>query len=140
MSGEPKTRPTSASVPDFLARQPEARRADCEAVCAMMQAATGEPPVMWGEAIVGFGRYAYTNTSRKTFEWPVVGFSPRKHDLTLYIMPGFDAFAGLMAKLGRHKTGKSCLYIKQLADVDAGVLRGIIDGSVRAMAPKRLRG
>ena len=140
MSGEPKTRPTSASVPDFLARQPEARRADCEAVCAMMQAATGEPPVMWGEAIVGFGRYAYTNTSRKTFEWPVVGFSPRKHDLTLYIMPGFDAFAGLMAKLGRHKTGKSCLYIKQLADVDAGVLRGIIDGSVRAMAPKRIRG
>lgn len=140
MSGEPKTRPTSASVPDFLARQPEARRADCEAVCAMMQAATGEPPVMWGEAIVGFGRYAYTNTSRKTFEWPVVGFSPRKNDLTLYIMPGFDAFAGLIAKLGRHKTGKSCLYIKQLADVDAGVLRGIIDGSVRAMAPKRIRG
>ena len=140
MSGEPKTRPTSASVPDFLARQPEARRADCEAVCAMMQAATGEPPVRWGEAIVGFGRYAYTNTSRKTFEWPVVGFSPRKHDLTLYIMPGFDAFAGLIAKLGRHKTGKSCLYIKQLADVDAGVLRGIIDGSVRAMAPRRVRG
>ena len=140
MSGEPKTRPTSASVPDFLARQPEARRADCEAVCAMMQAATGEPPVMWGEAIVGFGRYAYTNTSRKTFEWPVVGFSPRKHDLTLYIMPGFDAFAGLIAKLGRHKTGKSCLYLKQLADVDAGVLREIIDGSVRAMAPKRIRG
>lgn len=140
MSGEPKTRPTSASVPDFLARQPEARRADCEAVCAMMQAATGEPPVMWGEAIVGFGRYAYTNTSRKTFEWPLVGFSPRKHDLTLYIMPGFDAFAGLIAKLGRHKTGKSCLYIKKLADVDAGVLRGIIDGSVRAMAPRRVRG
>lgn len=140
MSGEPKTRPTSASVQDFLARQPEARRADCEAVCAMMQAATGEPPVMWGEAIVGFGRYAYTNTSRKTFEWPVVGFSPRKSDLTLYIMPGFDAFAGLMAKLGRHKTGKSCLYLKKLADVDAGVLREIIDGSVRAMAPKRIRG
>ena len=140
MSGEPKTRPTSASVPDFLARQPEARRADCEAVCAMMQAATGEPPVMWGEAIVGFGRYAYTNTSRKSFEWPLVAFSPRKNDLTLYIMPGFDAFAGLIAKLGRHKTGKSCLYIKQLADVDAGVLRGIIDESVRAMAPKRIRG
>lgn len=140
MSGEPKTRPTSASVPDFLARQPEARRADCEAVCAMMQAATGEPPVMWGEAIVGFGRYAYTNTSRKSFEWPLVAFSPRKNDLTLYIMPGFDAFAGLIAKLGRHKTGKSCLYIKQLADVDAGVLRGIIDGSVRAMAPRRVRG
>lgn len=140
MSGEPKTRPTAASVPDFLARQPEARRADCEAVCAMMQAATGEPPVMWGEAIVGFGRYADTNRSRKTFEWPLVAFSPRKHDLTLYIMPRFDAFAGLIARLGRHRTGKSCLYIKKLADVDAGVLRGIIDGSVRAMAPRRVRG
>ena len=88
----------------------------------------------------GLRPYAYTNTSRKSFEWPLVAFSPRKHDLTLYIMPGFDAFAGLIAKLGRHKTGKSCLYIKQLADVDAGVLRGIIDGSVRAMALQRVSG
>ena len=140
MSGEPKTRPTSASVPDFLARQPEARRADCEAVCAMMQAATGEPPVMWGEAIVGFGRYAYSNSTKKTFEWPLVGFSPRKNDLTLYIMPGFDGFAGLMATLGKHKTGKSCLYLKQLADVDQAVLRKLIDASVKAMASQRVRG
>lgn len=139
MSGEPKTRPTSASVSDFLARQPEARRADCEAVCAMMQAATGEPPVMWGEAIVGFGRYAYTNTSRKSFEWPLVAFSPRKNDLTLYIMPGFDGCAALMAKLGRHKAGKACLYLKRLADVDREVLRRIIDGSVLAMEAKRVR-
>ena len=137
---EPKTKPTDASVSEFLARQDNARRADCEAIVRMMEAATGERAQMWGEAIVGFGRYAYTNSSKKPQEWPIIGFSPRKNDMTLYIMPGFDAFAGLIAKLGRHKTGKSCLYIKQLADVDTGVLRGIIDGSVRAMAPRRVRG
>ena len=138
--GELKTKPTDASVSEFLARQDGARRADCEAIVRMMEAATGERAQMWGEAIVGFGRYAYTNSSKKPQEWPIIGFSPRKNDMTLYIMPGFDAFAGLIAKLGRHKTGKSCLYIKQLADVDTGVLRGIIDGSVRAMAPRRVRG
>ena len=137
---EPKTKPTDASVSEFLARQDNARRADCEAIVRMMEAATGERAQMWGEAIVGFGRYAYTNSSKKTAEWPIVGFSPRKNDLTLYLMQGFDGHTELLAKLGKHKTGKSCLYIKQLADVDAGVLRGIIDGSVRAMAPKRIRG
>ena len=140
MSGEPKTRPTSASVPDFLARQPEARRADCEAVGAMMQAATGEHAEMWGASIVGFGRYAYSGSSKKVMEWPIVGFSPRKTDLTLYLMPGFEGRAELMARLGKHKTGKSCLYLKTLADVDAGVLRAIIEGSVRAMAPRRIGG
>ncbi|MBN8261282.1 MAG: DUF1801 domain-containing protein [Xanthomonadales bacterium] len=139
MSGEPKTRPTRASVPEFLARQPEARRADCEVVSAMMQAATGEPPVMWGDAIVGFGRYLDC-TGRNRFEWPMIAFSPRKQDLVLYLMPGFDGMAGLLATLGRHKTGRSCLYLKRLADVDAGVLREVIEGSVRAMAPRRILG
>lgn len=136
---ELKTRPTTASVADFLALQPDARRADCEAVAAMMEAATGERAEMWGAAIVGFGRYAYTNSTRKTYEWPLIGFSPRKNDLTLYIMPGFEGFAELMAKLGKHKTGKSCLYLKTLADVDPKVLRKIIDGSVKAMEPQRVR-
>lgn len=136
---ELKTRPTTASVPGFLAQQGDERRADCEAVLRMMEAATGEPAEMWGTSIVGFGRYAYTNSTRKTFEWPVVGFSPRKNDLTLYIMPGFDGFAELMARLGKHKAGKSCLYLKKLADVDARVLRRIIDGSVKAMEPRRIR-
>ena len=136
---ELKTRPTTASVSDFLALQPDARRADCEAVVAMMEAATGECAEMWGAAIVGFGRYAYTNSTRKTYEWPLVGFSPRKNDLTLYIMPGFDGFAELMAQLGKHKAGKSCLDLKKLADVDAKVLRKLIDGSVKAMAPQRVR-
>lgn len=136
---ELKTRPTTASVPDFLAQQGDERRSDCEAVMQMMEAATGEHAEMWGASIVGFGRYAYSNSTGKTFEWPVVGFSPRKNDLTLYIMPGFDGFAELMARLGKHKTGKSCLYLKKLADVDAKVLRKIIDGSVKAMEPKRIR-
>lgn len=136
---EPKTRATHASVAEFLAGQPEERRADCVAVSALMQAATGEPPVMWGDSIVGFGRYAYTNSARKSCEWMLVGFSPRKNDLTLYIMPGFEGFADLMARLGRHKTGKSCLYLKRLADVDTGVLRALVDGSVEAMEPQRVR-
>ena len=136
---ELKTRPTDASVAQFLAQQPEARRADCEAVLRMMEAATGEPAQMWGSSIVGFGRYAYTNSTKKTYEWPLVGFSPRKNDLTLYIMPGFDGFAGLMATLGKHKTGKSCLYLMQLADVDIDVLQALIDSSVAAMEPQRIR-
>ena len=136
---ELKTRPTSASVVEFLALQPDARRADCEVVLRMMEAATGERAEMWGASIVGFGRYAYTNSTKKTFEWPLIGFSPRKQDLTLYLMPGFDGFAELMAKLGKHKTGKSCLYLKQLADVDIDVLQALIDSSVAAMEPQRIR-
>lgn len=136
---ELKTRPTTASVSEFLAQQTNDRRADCEAVVRMMEAATGERAEMWGAAIVGFGRYAYTNSTKKTFEWPVVGFSPRKNDLTLYLMPGFEGRAELMGRLGKHKTGKSCLYLKKLADVDAGVLQELIDWSVRAMEPQRIR-
>ena len=136
---ELKTRPTTASVSEFLAQQTNDRRADCEAVVRMMEAATGERAEMWGAAIAGFGRYAYTNSTKKTFEWPVVGFSPRKNDLTLYLMPGFEGRAELMGRLGKHKTGKSCLYLKKLADVDAGVLQELIDCSVRAMEPQRIR-
>ena len=137
---ELKTRPTAASVAEFLAQQGDQRRADCEAVLRMMEAATGERAEMWGAAIVGFGRYAYSGSSNKAMEWPIIGFSPRKNDLTLYLMPGFEGRAELMARLGKHKTGKSCLYLKTLADVDAGVLRAIIEGSVRAMAPRRIGG
>ncbi|QIL20225.1 DUF1801 domain-containing protein [Thermomonas sp. HDW16] len=136
---ESKTRPTTVSVSEFLAQQTDERRVDCEAVVQMMEASTGERAEMWGAAIVGFGRYAYTNSTKKPQEWPLVGFSPRKNDLTLYIMPGFDGFTELMAQLGKHKTGKSCLYLKKLADVDAKVLHKLIDGSVKAMEPQRIR-
>ena len=136
---EPKTRPTKASVSEFLAQLGDERRADCEAVVRMMEAATGEGAEMWGASIVGFGRYAYSGSTKKVMEWPIVGFSPRKSDLTLYIMPGFEGHAELMAKLGKYKTGKSCLYLKKLSDVDAGVLQRLIDGSVQAMDAQRIR-
>ena len=136
---ELKTRPTTASVSEFLAQQDAARRADCDALVRMMEAAIGEPAEMWGAAIVGFGRYAYTNASKKTVEWPIIGFSPRKNDLTLYLMPGFEQRAELLRGLGKHKTGKSCLYLKTLADVDIGVLQALIDASVAAMEPQRVR-
>ena len=136
---ELKTRPTAASVAEFLAQQGDQRRADCEAVLRMMEAVTGERAEMWGAAIVGFGRYAYRGSSKKAMEWPIIGFSPRKNDLTLYLMPGFEGRAELMARLGKHKTGKSCLYLKTLADVDARVLRELIDYSVRGMDPQRVR-
>ena len=137
--GELKTKPTDASVSEFLARQDGARRADCEAIVRMMEAATGERAEMWGASIVGFGRYAYGNNPKKLMEWPIVGFSPRKNDLTLYLMPGFEQRAELLGKLGRHKTGKSCLYLKKLADVDLDTLQALIDCSVDAMALQRIR-
>lgn len=137
--GEPKTRPTTASVADFLALQPDARRADCEEIEAMMQAATGEPAVMWGDAIVGFGRYAQSYAKGQPLDWPVVGFSPRKAELVLYLMQGFEGAQPMLDRLGKHKTSKACLYIKRLADVDAVVLRQLIDASVEVMEPQRLR-
>ncbi len=136
---ELKTRPTGASVSEFLAQQTSERRVDCETVVRMMEAATGEHAEMWGAAIVGFGRYVYSNSTKQAYEWPLVGFSPRKQNLTLYLMDGFDGYAELMTKLGKHKTGKSCLYLKRLADVDTDVLRKLIERSVKAMAPQRVR-
>lgn len=136
---EPKTRPNAASVEAFLAQQPEARRADCQEVVAMMQAATGEPATMWGGAIVGFGRYNQAYTNGKSMEWLLTGFSPRKNELVLYVLNGSKEQDALLAKLGKHKTGKSCLYIKQLADVDRGVLVQLVQQSVDAMEPVRVR-
>ncbi len=96
-----------------------------------MKDVTGEEPTMWGSSIVGFGRYRYKYESGREGEWMITGFSPRKTDLTLYIMHGFERVADLMTRLGKHKTGKSCLYIKKLSDVDLGVLRKIVEKSVK---------
>lgn len=135
---EPKTRPTTLRFDDFLAKSVDpARHDDCRAIASMMQQATGEDPVMWG-AIVGFGRYTYTYESGREGQWPLVAFSPRKTDLTLYIMPGFDRYPALLSQLGKHKTGKSCLYIKRLADVDVNVLAALVVESVKAMANQRV--
>lgn len=137
---EPKTKATKASVAAFLAAIPdEQRRKDCKAVAKLMQEATGEKPVLWGANIVGFGAYRYEYASGGSGDWPLVGFSPRKNDLTLYLMAGFERHADLLAKLGRHKTGKSCLYLRQLADADPAVLKELVGRSVAAMEKKRVR-
>lgn len=136
---ENKTQATAASVDAFLdAIADPQRRDDCRRVRAMMEAAAGAPAVMWGPSIVGFGRYRYQYASGREGEWPVIGFSPRKNDLTLYLMPGFEQQTALVAKLGKHKTGKSCLYLKRLADVDLAVLEELVTRSVAAMAPQRV--
>ncbi len=135
----PQTVPTDVPVADFLATVADpARRADCETLVSLMQAATGERGQMWGGAIVGFGAYRYLYASGHGGDWPVVAFSPRKAELSVYIMPGFEPHAGLLQRLGKHKTGKSCLYLKRLADVDLDVLRQLIEASVAAMAPQRV--
>ena len=126
-----KTRPTDASVADFLdAVESEGRREDAWAVLRLMEEVTGEKPVMWGDSIVGFGSYHYRYASGREGDWPVTGFSPRKQALTLYIMSGFPRHQELMGRLGKHRTGKSCLYINKLADIDQDVLRELVRASV----------
>lgn len=137
---EPKTRPTAASVTDFLDAQPEPRRSDGHALVALMQAVTGEPPVLWGPSIVGFGQYANRTADGRVNPWPVAGFAPRKAETVVYVMTDRDGIAPLLAKLGRHRlTGKSCLSIKRLADVDLDVLRAIVELDVAAMEDRRMR-
>ncbi len=137
---EAKTQPTKTTLKEFLAAVVDpSRRADCATMARLMQQATGEKAVVWGSSIVGFGRYRYRYASGREGDWPIVGFAPRKNDLTLYIMPGFDKREDLLAALGKHKTGKSCLYIKSLAGIDMAVLVQLIERSVEAMEPQRVR-
>jgi hypothetical protein len=135
---EAKTKPTKVSLEDFLEQSVTPNRhADCRAIAAMMQSATREKPVMWGQSIVGFGTYHYQYESGREGDSPIVAFSPRKNELVIYVVPGFANYERLLSKLGRHKTGKVCLYIKKLADVDVEVLNRIIVESVNAMASKQ---
>jgi hypothetical protein len=136
---ELKTKETRASVAAFLNKiSDEQRRKDCQTVLELMERATGEKPKMWGSSIVGFGRYKYRYASGHEGEWPIIGFSPRKSDLTLYIMPGFEEYESLLARLGKYKTGKSCLYLKRLDDVEIPVLKKLISKSVAKMASNRV--
>ena len=137
---ELKTKETTASASEFIDKiaDPQ-RREDCRAVADIMRDVTGEEPKMWGSSIVGFGRYHYKYASGREGDWMITGFSPRKGDLTLYIMGGFDSFSDLMKDLGKYKTGKSCLYIKKLADIDAAVLRKLVKKSVKLMASQRIK-
>jgi hypothetical protein len=136
---ELKTKETTASVETFIAKQPADIAADCRTIMGLMRKATGEDPKLWGASIVGYGRYAYTYDTGREGEWMITGFSPRKANLTLYIMMGFEDEAALMEKLGKHTTGKSCLYIKKLSDVDLRVLESLIVKGVRAMEKQRIK-
>lgn len=129
-----KTQPTKASVAAFLAGidDPEKRRA-AKKIGAMMRRATGKRATLWGSSIVGYGRYQYRYASGRSGEFMVTGYSPRKQAMTVYIMPGFDAYAGLLGRLGKHKVSKSCLYIRRLSDVDEDVLEELITKSVEDM-------
>lgn len=131
---ENKTKPTKANVTGFInSIEDRAMRADARKVAAMMRRATGKRAKMWGPSIVGYGTYHYRYDSGREGDFMMTGFSPRKQALTVYILPGFGRFDSLMKKLGKYKTGKSCLYIKRLSDVDEQVLERLIDESVRYM-------
>ena len=133
-----KTKPTKVSVAAYIAAlTDQTRRADAKALVKLMQRATGEKPKMWGPSIIGFGSYHYTYDSGREGDMPVVGFSPRKAATVLYIGLGAGGSEALLAKLGKHTTGKGCLYIKKLADVDQTVLEGLVAKSVAARRAKQ---
>jgi len=132
-----KTRPTGASVSAFInAIEEPQTRADVRKLAAMMKKATGSRPKLWGAGIVGYGSYRYRYHSGREGEFMITGFSPRKQALTIYIMPGFSRYDALMARLGKYRTGKSCLYLRRLADVDEAVLQQLITQSVADMRAK----
>ena len=132
---EPKTKVTNESVDDFLdAIADDQTRADCRTLVKIMRSAAKAAPKMWGTSIVGFGSYHYIYASGQEGDWPRVAFSPRKQSLSVYLMPGFAESGELLKKLGRHKVGKSCLYIKRLADVDLPTLKTLIRESLKRMS------
>jgi hypothetical protein len=134
---EPKTRPTGASVTAFLdAVDNPQRRADAKAVLKLMKELSGLKAEMWGSAIVGFGRQPIANASGRALDWPVIAFSPRKASLVLYLMDGYDDHAATLARLGKHRTGRSCLYVNKLADVDLKVLAELIQTSLKQQRAK----
>ena len=131
---ELKTRQNDGDVDAYLdSVENPRRREDALRVLALMREITGEAPRMWGSSIVGFGSYHYTYASGREGDWPVVGFAPRKQNLVLYIMPGFARYEALLARLGKHRTGKSCLYVNKLDDIDPDVLEELVRESVAEM-------
>ena len=129
-----KTRPTTRSVKQFVdSVTNERRREDCRAVMKLMTELTGKRPKLWGSSLIGYGSYTYVNTTKKPAQWPLVAVSPRKQDLTVYIMPGFSDYGPLLEKLGKHRTGKSCLYIKRLEDIHLPTLKQLIKRSIADM-------
>lgn len=134
---ELKTKQTESSVEDFLnSIEDEKVLADCRKISAMMEKATGAKPKMWGTNIVGFGQRLLKYESGRELDWMEIAFSPRKANLTLYVVDGSEAQNELLEKLGKHKTGKGCLYFKRLSDVDEKVLEKLIEKSVEKMREK----
>ncbi len=134
---ELKTKQTEKSVEKFLKSVKDTRqREDSFTVLKMMQKITNCEPKMWGPSIIGFGVYHYKYASGREGDWPIAAFSPRKGNLTLYIMPGFERYKELMNKLGKFKTGKCCLYIKKLEDVNMSVLKDLVKSSAEEMKKK----
>lgn len=136
---ELKTKRNKGDVEAFLNSVPdEKKRRDSFTILELMKQVTGQEPEMWGDSIVGFGSYHYKYESGREGDWFVTGFSPRKQNLTLYIMSGFDEYDNLMSRLGKYKTGKSCLYIKKIDDVDQDVLQELVKKSVENMEKSNL--
>ncbi len=134
---ELKTQPTGANVHAFLnSVENDRRRQDAFHVLDIFTKVTGYPAEMWGPAIIGFGRYRYVYASGRSGEWMLTGFSPRKQNLVLYIMSGFQHFDELLGRLGKFKTGKGCLYINKLEDIDLEVLEKLIRESVTFLKSK----
>jgi hypothetical protein len=132
-----KTQPTATDVATFVAAIPDAgRRTDAEALVALMTHLSGEPARMWGPSIIGFGEYHYRYDSGRTGSMSRIGFSPRKAETVVYLIDGFAGQADFLARLGKHRIGKSCLYIKRLADIDMGVLEAMIAASLATMAER----
>ncbi|HET9905445.1 MAG TPA: DUF1801 domain-containing protein [Anaerolineales bacterium] len=131
---ELKTKVNEASVTNFIdSVEDEQKRKDCFEILKLMKQITKEEPKMWGASIVGFGSYHYKGKSGREGDWMLTGFSPRKQNLTLYLMGGFDTHADLLQKLGKFTTGAGCLYIKKLDDVDKKVLKELVQASVKRM-------
>jgi len=140
MASEPKTKPTGASVDDFLRAADPRRVEEGFAAKAMLEEITGQPAEMWGPSIVGFGRYSYLGPSKKPVEWPMIGFSPRKAEFVFYFSPMFPERDSLLARVGKYRDGVSCVYFKKLADADPAVLRQLAQASYRATQAARAAG
>jgi Domain of unknown function (DU1801) len=129
---EAKTKPTDQSVASFIKKIPDPQtREDCFAIAKLMKEATRSEPLMWGAAIVGFGTQRYKYAGGREADWPLIAFSPRKQNLTLYGMTGPDSHTELLEKLGKHSVSKGCLYIKRLSDIDLPTLKKLIRESIK---------
>jgi hypothetical protein len=132
-----KTQPYDRNIPEFLSKvENPQKREDCFTLLELMKEETGEEPQYWHSNMVGFGQYHYKYDSGNEGDWFLTGFSPRKQNLTIYIMSGLERYEELMEKLGKYKTGKSCLYVKRLSDIDLDVLRALVQQSVSYMREK----